>query len=151
MYLLGFRETQIWGIAMKTTATYYLSGVLSLWLVAFGAVAISRGPGGENIGLGYIIRGSIFILLGLLLVTASVVSVIRLQRAAGEKPGFHYLTIFAPIAVVVQAANSIADIITRPELCTVCLVIQGVNITVAVLIGSLSTVSLKNYKKLGSS
>jgi len=136
---------------MKRTATYYLSSVLSLWLVAFGAIAISRGLGGDDIGLGYVVRGSIFVLLGLLLVTASVVSLIRLQRATAKKPGFHYLTIFTPIAVVVQAVNSIVDIISRPELCTVCLVMQVVNIVVAVLIGSLFSVSFHNYNKLDSS
>jgi hypothetical protein len=136
---------------MKRTATYYLSGVLSLWFVAFGAAAISRGLGGEDIGIGYVVRGSVFVLLGLLLATASFVSLVRLQRGTGEKPGFHYLTIFTPIAVVVQAANSIADIIARPELCSACLVMQGVNITVAVLIGSSATVSFHNYNKLDSS
>jgi hypothetical protein len=136
---------------MKRTSTYYISGVLSLWLVAFGTVAISTGLVGEDIGLGYVVRGSVFILLGLLLATASIVSLVRLQRGIGEKPGFHYLAIIMPIAVVVQAANSIVDIITRPELCFICLAMQGVNIVVAVLIGSLSTVSLYNYRKLGSS
>ena len=136
---------------MKRTATYYLSGVLSLWLVAFGAVAISRGLSGEDISIGYVVRGSVFVLLGLLSATASVVSLLRLQRGTVEKPGFHYLAIFTPIAVLVQAANSVVDIITRPELCEVCLVMQGVNIAVAVLIGSLSTISFRNYKRLGSS
>jgi hypothetical protein len=138
-------------MAMKRTATYYISGVLSLWLVTVGAVAIARGLGGEDTSLGYIVRGSVFVLLGLLLVTASVVSLVRLQRGIGKKPGFHYLTIFTPIAVVVQAANSIVDIITRPEFCTVCMLMQGVNIAVAVLIVSLSTVSFHNYNKLDSS
>jgi hypothetical protein len=149
--VLEFREIKGRGITMKRTATYYLSGVLSLWLVAFGVVSISRGLGGEDIGLGYVVRGSVFVLLGLLLATSSVVSLVRLQRGTGEKPGFHYMTIFTPIAVVVQAANSIVDITTRPELCTVCLVMQGVNIAVAVLIVSLSTVSFQNYNKLDSS
>jgi hypothetical protein len=135
---------------MKKKSTYYLSSVLSLWLVAFGAVAISRGFGGEVIGIGYLIRGSVFVLLGLLLATSSIVSLLRLKRGTGGKPGFHYLTIFTPVAVGVQAANSIVDIITRPEFCVVCLVMQCVNIAVAVLIGSLSAVSFHNYKKLSS-
>lgn len=136
---------------MKKTATYYISGILSLWLVAFGIVAISRGLGGEDTGLGHVIRGSVFILLGLLLATASIMALIRLLRGTAEKPGFHYLAIFAPVAVVVQSVNSIVDIIARPELCTICLLMQGVNIAVAILIGFLSTVSLYNFKKLGSS
>ena len=135
---------------MNRTSTFDVSGVLSLWLVAFGAVAISRGLGGEGLGLGYVVRGSVFVVLGLLIETAIVVSLICLQRATGEKLGFLYLTIFIPLAVVVQAVNSIVDIITRPELCAVCVVMQGVNIAVAILIGSLSTVSLHNYKKLGT-
>jgi hypothetical protein len=73
------------------------------------------------------------------------------EVTVAKKSGFHYLTIFTPITVVVQAANSIVDIITRPELCAVCLVMQGVNIAAAALIGSLSTVSLYSYKKLDSS
>ena len=141
----------MWGIAMKRTVTYYLSSVLSLWLVVFGAVATSTGLGGEDIGLGYVVRGSVFILLGLLLATASVMSLVRLLRGAGEKPGFHYLAIFIPAAVMVQAANSAVDIISRPDLCEVCLALQVVNVAVAVFIGSLSIVSLYNYKKLGSS
>jgi len=135
---------------MKRTATCCLSGVLSLWLVAFGIFAISRGLGAEDFGLGYVVRGSVFFLLGLLLAAASVASFARLKRGTGEKPGFHYLRIFTPIAVVVQAINSIVDIITRPELCAVCLLMQCVNIAVAVLIVSFSTVSFRNYKKLGS-
>ena len=135
---------------MKRKATYCISGLLSLWLVAFGIVAISRGLGGQDIGLGYVVRGAVFVLLGLLLATASIAALIRLLRGTQEEPGFLYLLIFAPLAVVVQAVNSVMDIIARPDLCRVCLLMQGLNIAVAILIGFLSAVSLHNFKKLGS-